>query len=171
MVKKMQQVTETLEKTTGDKAAHFAVNVKRPVVLDLVHYGSSKYDPDKFIPPTRKATIGVKPKGGFWASPVDSEYGWIDWCRDNEWGDLSKHFFCKFHGLLLVVDSISDMERLPWVDGRWNPEIDFGKVIDQYDGMMVTAKGEQDTRFTYPKSLYGWDCESVVVFNQDAIIT
>ena len=143
--------------------------VKRLVRLALVHYGNDEFVYEKFANPTGESRIGIKPKCGLWASPVSSKYGWREWCEDNDFGDLSKSFCFQFHGSLLIINSVEDLENLPWIEDSILPKIDFTEIVKRYDGMMVTEKGERETRFTFPKSLYGWDCESVVIFNRDCI--
>ena len=51
-----------------------------------IHYGSSKYDPNKFVEPKNNPDgyIISKPQGGLWASKVNSEWGWKDWCRSED---------------------------------------------------------------------------------------
>lgn len=48
------------------------------------------------------------------------------------------------------------------------PFLDYEKLAEVYDGMLLTEKGETTTRYS-PISLYGWDCESIVLFNLDCI--
>jgi len=48
--------------------------------MKVIHYGS-----DKFIPELFKSVENVnyvKPKGGLWTSPLDSKYGWSDFCKN-----------------------------------------------------------------------------------------
>lgn len=45
-----------------------------------IHYGSANYEPNLVSVP--RHAINGKPDRGLWASPVDSEYGWVDWCKD-----------------------------------------------------------------------------------------
>ena len=52
-------------------------------MIEYIHYGSNKFDKNKFIP-IRNEMFMTKPKGGMWASRVDSDYGWFDWCNNND---------------------------------------------------------------------------------------
>jgi hypothetical protein len=111
-----------------------------------------------------------KPKGGLWTSPVDSSYGWSDWSKDNEYGDLSSHFDLDFEGAVFEIDSLEDMNNLPWIENNSMYFVSFEPLVFMgYDAIRLTDKGQTDTRFTHPKSLYGWDCETVLVMNADAI--
>jgi len=131
---------------------------------DLIHYGADKYDKDKFMPISNRKW--VKPKGGLWTSPVTSERGWSDWSQEAQWGDLSESFTLKFSGSVLKIDCYDDISKLPWLNDNI---INFDDVID--DAIHLTVKGEEETRFSHPKSLYGWDCETVLILNPDCITT
>ena len=45
-----------------------------------IHYGSDKFDINKFLPIINQDYDWTKPKqGGIWASPIDAEFGWEQW--------------------------------------------------------------------------------------------
>ena len=139
------------------------------VRMRLVHYGADKYR-DDMIEPISDVPFRNKPQGGLWTSPVGSEYGWKNWCEAEDYGDLSNSFELEFEGTVLKIDSVEDMEQLPWieVDGVWF--VSFQALCPSpigfyYDAIHLTVKGQRDTRFTHPKSLYGWDCETVLILN------
>lgn len=131
--------------------------------IELIHYGAPEYIKSKFKGITSRSHQN-KPLGGLWTSPIESSYGWKDWSEDNDFGDLSRSFKIKFSGDVLIIDNEADMLNLPWIDDR---TIDF-TLIDA-DAIHLTEKGEHDTRLTWPKSLYGWDCETFLIFNRDCI--
>jgi hypothetical protein len=139
--------------------------------LSLITYGLGNELKPELIKPIRNS--GIKPKGGLWASPLNSNYGWKDWCEAESFGDLSTNFTFEFDGNVLIIDSFSDMKNIPWsepVQGYYT--IDFEKIKeDGFDAVFLTEKGQNETRLTYPRSLYGWDCESVIVLNHKRIIT
>ena len=58
-----------------------------------IHYGSDKFEPEKFQPIKNKM-LSVKPTGGLWASPVNAKEGWRQWCERNnfQYCDLKKIF-------------------------------------------------------------------------------
>jgi hypothetical protein len=144
--------------------------VDRLVKLRLRHYGNTRYKHDLFKP-ICDVPFRNKPKGGLWTSPVDSEYGWKDWSEDNQYGDLSIHFDLAFEGTVLEIDSVEDMNELPWIEQEFMHFVSFEPLVFMgYDAIHLTNKGQCDTRLTYPKSLYGWDCETVLVMNADAIL-
>ena len=143
--------------------------------IRCIHYGSSSFDPSKFKPiKDSEGFMGVKPRGGLWASPVNAEYGWVDWCKDNDYanGSLLESFELTVVGNILVIDSKENLDLLPWVDNdRFNCFISFETLVKAgYDAIHLTGRGEDETRYCFPKSLSGWDCESVLVLNKSSII-
>ena len=143
------------------------LEIVQNTTLELIHYGANKYFPEKVT--SIRDDHWIKPKGGLWTSPVNSGYGWRHWCEDNEFNAslLKKSFQLRFEGCLLTIDSVQDLEKLPWIDlsyGRCFPlweAIEFCGV----DAIHLTERGEQETRFSSPHNLYGWDCETVLVMN------
>jgi|GEM_PF-2510319 len=140
------------------------------LVLSLRHYGARQYDPSKFKPITDDHL--VKPRGGFWASPVGCNYGWREWCDAESFGDLSTHFDIEFEGVALVIDSLEDArDQLPWVElmPNWSFPLFQPLEMSGIDAVYLTERGQQETRFARPHSLYGWDCESVLVMNPKSL--
>ncbi len=145
---------------------------KKIANLTVIHYGDKEYVPGKFI--EIKNDDWIKPRFGLWTSPVDSEYGWKNWCSDNEFRECheSNSFKLKFkpHAKIVLVDSVDDLLLLPVrasniYTGR--NTIDFNFLAQTCDAMWLTDKGERQTRYSDPISLYGWDCETVLIFNKD----
>lgn len=123
-----------------------------------------------------------KPNGGLWSSPVICEYGWRDWSNDNDWGDLSTNFKFIFHGKVLIIDSLKDLSGLPVQNlechqrrsqrnhgAEFPRNLDFVKINKSYDAIWLTAKGEREARFERGIDIYGWDCETLLVMNQNVI--
>jgi hypothetical protein len=137
--------------------------------LKLITYGcGKKFDRRKFKP--IKNQPFVKPMGGLWASPVDATYGWREWCEAESFGNLSNCFTFEFDGNVFAIDSLDDAKRMPWTTYRGlltHP--DFEKMLKMgYDAIHLTERGQIATRFGEP-SLYGWDCECVLVMNPDCV--
>lgn len=141
------------------------------VNLRLVHYGASHYYPKEFNP-ISDVPFRNKPRGGLWSSPVGSSFGWREWCEAEQYGDLKKSFDFDFVGSVLKIDSVADMESLPWIECNGSHFISFQALCApgfSYDAIHLTERGQQETRFSFPKSLYGWDCECVLVLNPKSI--
>lgn len=143
---------------------------RKTSTLHLIHYGSTRFEPRKFTPVCDRHF--VKPNGGLWASPVDSKWGWKQWCESEGFrlAALKLSFTFTFRGSLFVIDSAEDMNRLPWIDSLHCPLFEPLQFCG-YDAIHLTVKGERETRFSHPRSLYGWDCESVLILNPSCIIT
>lgn len=144
--------------------------------MQLIHHGANRFDRSKFRHPAD--STWTKPRGqGFWASPVDSEWGWKDWCLSEEFAleRLEEKFTFEITGLIITIDSVEDLSLLDWVHIP-------GKIITNLNGIRfsrmamagidaihLTVKGEDETRHSRPFNLYGWDCESVLILNESII--
>ena len=112
--------------------------------------------------------------GGLWASPVDCSWGWANWCRSEEWneGALGEWFEFNYHGNVVVIDSHADLRALPQHNSKISHFFnspDFERLLaDGVDAIHLTERGEHETRFSEP-SLYGWDCECVLIMNPEGI--
>ena len=139
--------------------------------MNLVHYGSAKYRPESFRE-ISDVPFSKKPSGGLWCSPVESEWGWKDWCESESYGDLDESFCVEFSGDLLVIDCVLDMNKLPWIENSGIHFIAFQPLCVggfAFDAIHLTVCGERETRFSRPRSLYGWACECVLILNPDSI--
>lgn len=141
--------------------------------MELIHYGADSYLPELFMPVKDIERCFTKPSGGLWTSPVNCEYGWKQWCESEEFNvkRLTRHVRLRFNGNLLVIDDESDLDKLTWESPfkhmfypLWEPLVSAG-----YDAVHLTERGERKTRLTHPRSLYGWDCETVFVMNPASI--
>lgn len=152
-----------------------------PNKIDEVYVfcGSDHFDKNMFMPITNNPYPWVKPLGGMWSSPIDSDNTWADWCLGNGFRleRLDKHFrFVLAEGSKVLriksnkdLDELysqgykrSDFDRYPHDDMYY---LDFEKILaDGYDAIQVTITNE-----TY-WSLYGWDCDTLLVLNPDCII-
>lgn len=77
---------------------------------------------------------------------------------------------------LLVIDSYKDLEEkmvnthLIRTVLTGVSEVDFEAMSLCYDGMWLTMNGQKETRFVHPFHLYGWDVETVLLFNEKPIV-
>lgn len=151
--------------------------------IDKVYvvFGSDHFDRSMFVPITNESYPWVKPRGGMWSSPVNSEITWEAWCLDNRFGieKLGKQFrFILADGSRVLkissnkdLDDLysrgykrSDFDQYPYLhDDQYY--LDFEKILaDGYDAIQVTITNE-----TY-WSLYGWDCDTLLVLNPDSVV-
>ena len=143
--------------------------------MRFIHYGSSKFNPNRFI--KVKNSHWVKPfDGGLWASPKDSEYGWRDWCIDNDYGveklKRSFEFEIREDSKILNLRSMKEIREasdkgflyLAYPNRDDLFYLDFELIVKNYDAIYYECNNE--TYFP----LYGWDCDSLLVLNKNIII-
>lgn len=141
--------------------------------LHLIHYGADTYDPAKFKPVQNRNH--VKPYGGLWASPVNAEYGWREWClgEDFQVESLDQSFTFWYEGNVLIVNSHADMAKMYWRRVGSMDYPDYERMVrGGVDAIYLTDRGQQETRYSFPlgtRDLYGWDCESVLIMNPEEI--
>lgn len=131
-----------------------------------IHYGHKEFRLDLFTPPANN-TYFTKPRGGLWASSVDAEFGWRDWCelenfhcyRLNE----SFSFTLRDGAKVLCLDSVDCLEGLPRLKTFYNTwvTLDFEKLMETYDAIELVLSA--DMRLYW--KLYGWDCDSILILN------
>ncbi len=173
-----------LEAENAGQAQRIIASLYSPLVslrtLHLITYDcGSCFDRSKFNGVVNRCM--VKPSGGLWSSPVNSTYGWIDWCRAEDWsksGDFERSasisFTFELTGAVLTINDTQDLALLPDQDtpdtwcGLYLP--DFEAIAQAgVDAVYLTARGQELTRLSHPRNLYGWDCESVLVLNPETI--
>jgi len=135
--------------------------------VKLIHYGAKNYDP-KLVSPIKNSW--VKPEGGLWTSPINSEYGWKDWCTMEDFRECTEDnsFVIELYdwAKVYVIDDLEDLLALPFTTFFEGEYLDFEWLAKEYDAVWLTNKGEVKTRWTKP-ALYGWDCESVLILNPE----
>jgi hypothetical protein len=149
--------------------------------MRYVNYGNGVYDLDKWREVKNyEGSIGwIKPgTGGLWSSPVDSKWGWKDWCEAEDYDTdlLDEPYFefsLKEDSNIYVINSVHDLKFFKYCnlsDHYRRCVIDFERAAREYDAIFLTMQGEQETRYSDPYSLYGWDCETLLVLNKDSMI-
>lgn len=139
-----------------------------------IHYGHSEFSKELFNP--IKNNNFVKPMGGFWASDINAKRGWIDWCRDEDFrlDRLSSSFKFKLsdNARVLLIEQISKLNGLPLTeegliifDIAGTIYIDFEKLMENYDAIEVIISSDYNLYYT----LYGWDCDSILIMNPDIV--
>lgn len=144
-----------------------------------IHYGNKKFDLNRFHFPVNQS-FRNKPSGGFWASPIDAEYGWKQWNEDEHFVECSEENSFKFKlrddAKVFYISSKEDIDRLPLqitsTDGDIIP--DFERLMRLgYDAVEFSVSDNQafvDYRDSVYYLLYGWDCDSILVLNPYVII-
>lgn len=140
-----------------------------------IHYGHKHFDRRRFEPIRNDGYFGVKPDGGFWASPIDAEYGWRDWNEESKFVDCSKKNSFTFSlaptANVLVIDNKDKLCELPQrpSDGVEPPwfALDF-EAIKNSGVDVIEYVLSSDPRLYW--ALYGWDCDSILVMNPDVVV-
>ncbi len=164
-----------------------ATAMDKPV---YIHYGAKKFDPHINFPISNK-TCWNKPEGGLWASRADADFGWIDWCKEEHFRKYDKDDCFKFTmrnpDAVFTVHNYDDLQKLPWNDFWYEPGyhydpwwymIDFEECRDSgIDAIELCWYGkdcEHPTELNMETDLHyslgGWDCDSIVVLNPDAVV-
>ena len=139
--------------------------------MRYIHYGCTSFDKSKFQE-IKNEPYFCKPKGGLWASPVDAEYGWRDWCEAENFRECSKDnsfsFALKGNAKVYHIRSVSDVKAMPQVNtGITTFYIpDFEKMLA--DGWDAIELHMSECGALY-WALYGWDCDCILVLNPDIV--
>ena len=96
--------------------------------ITFISYGLDAFDYSKFRVPTFRA-VNNKPRGGFWASPLDSRYGWSKYCLQTDFQkeNLSKYvlFRLKKDAKIYIIDSKEDMDVIATDSEYSDKELDI----------------------------------------------
>ena len=147
---------------------------------EYIHYGSTKLH--KIIP-IKNIDYFTKPEGGLWASPVDAPFGWKEWCEREHFRETKEDNAFKFRvkdpSKIIHIRDVKDLEKLPRQKSKLGLEsptmiyLDFEKIQKDYDGIELHLSEEKQTIENFCNGLYfklyGWDCDSILIFHEDAI--
>lgn len=147
-----------------------------------IHYGSIHFDPTKGFPIENRKCWN-KPKGGLWASRIDASFGWKDWCREECFRECfdsnSFKFTIKDGYSVCTISTMQQLIRLLRQNVKPDPYIseypvDFVKCLDMsIDAIELCWYGKEYKDISSGdlyRALYGWDCDSIVVLNPDAVL-
>jgi len=141
-----------------------------------IHYGHSKFDP--IYVRYEVHPLACKPNMGLWASPVDTDWGWKDWCESEQWScsDMNLHFYFTLSDSAKIFEVHSEDDILPYLISTGTPTftktsigdgIDFDRIFREgYDGMELFISED----YSMHDGVFNvWDCDSIVVWNPDVI--
>lgn len=152
------------------------MNIKESKKI-YIHYGNSPatshFDPSLFGAIKNRHIPWTKPdaRSGLWGSPVDSEWGWRQWNESEKYVECNDEESFKFRlkpgNKVLTLKTKSDIEGIPELGTTGFPmpilgdeyHPDFEKLASMIDAIEI-----EDIAPFY-MSLYGWDCESILVLN------
>lgn len=137
-----------------------------------VHYGHKQFLKNRFRE-IRNIEF-VKPEGGLWASDVNAEYGWREWCEDETFLLCSEenafYFELAADANILHIRKKEDLEDLPKQKTEFEYVtrniLDFEALKEAgVDGIELHLS--EDHRLYW--ELYGWDCDSILIMNPDIV--
>ena len=146
-----------------------------------IHYGSTKFDHKLLENQVRVFKnggyiTGVNKPHGLWASPINSQCSWKDWCLCEDFKtetlDESFEFNISEKANILHVHKVEDavpyiIETPSDIDDDIYRNLDFPKLYAEFDGMELHIR--DDWHF-YRDSIFGtWDVDSLVVWNPAVI--
>lgn len=156
--------------------------------MRFIHYGHNEYIPEAFNPVCNIPAFN-KPTGGLWASPVDAEYGWADWCENEQMAEFnpeqgnSFEFELAASARVLTINCAADTDGLPLQEGQTPvPDlmadalfsikrplilpVDFESLAQEYDAILFNFSND----YGLYNAMYGWDCDSLLVLNKEVIV-
>ncbi len=134
-----------------------------------------------------------KPKKAWWGSPINADYGWMEYCLDHNcvpYYSIERYFSdCNriiwtlpVHSKILFINNYmdlvwcldnkyieSDNRYTKFCPYRWN----FNKLLkDGYSAIQLNNAnlGHGFAKTKLESIMCTWDCESIVVLDQDKII-
>lgn len=143
-----------------------------------IHYGATEFNPHYDKQHTGHEADWMhklnKPHKGLWGCRKGSEFGWKDFCEEDGFrtDSLSKHFCFKLakNAKILRLKSPNDClkyEVNPDDDAFFERQLDMAKIMNEFDGMEVLNANLDRMRYGY---FYGWDVDSIVVWNLDKVV-
>lgn len=148
-----------------------------------IHYNSDVFDKERL---KRALTYNKKYRKfdkpfGLWASPVDSQLGWKEWCECERFRleSLEKSFTFTLspEAKILTINNLKDAASYviedckELRDGRldfYYDRLDLANIYENYDAMEVNISNDYRFRNSV---FHGWDVDSICIWNPDIIST
>lgn len=147
-------------------------------MVQIISFGKTELTEEKFIQPKND---WIKPIGGIWGSTyIPDEVcssDWERWCIEENFGYNWREaviFTLKPDAKVYEIDSVQDLNNLTeeynMHSSAFLATLNFEAMVAAgIDAIHLTEKGQAETRFSRPYSLYGWDVESWLILNINAI--
>jgi len=148
--------------------------------MKYIHYGHKAFSLNDFIDVSNEEYRN-KPKGGLWASPIDSKYGWKQWCEDEQFRECNDEnsfiFELKPEAKIYQINCKEDilkLQKIEYAMMRSNIYPDFEQIKESgIDAIQFNLSNDNEGTFDDSMyfALYGWDCDSLLVLNKHIIKT
>lgn len=143
-----------------------------------IHYGNDTFSREQITKTVKERNPYRTDKpAGLWASPVDTDLGWKNYCEREEYKTetLSSSFKFKLRkgARVLHIHSLEDAEEYLLVKDKseynaWY-ELDLEKIYFNFDAMEVTMS--DDWMNLHDNNVfYNWDVDSICVWNPYVVI-
>lgn len=148
--------------------------------MRYIHYGNKHFDLTKFKPVKNADGGSTKPaSGGFWASPIDSEWGWKQWCEAEIFHVENLATWFEFElasdARVLHISNVNHLKKLKRYEWElqsilFTPDFeDAAKHWDAIELHLTEAPTLSNMESLYFQ-LYGWDCDSILIMNPEIVI-
>ncbi len=150
-------------------------------LVEYIHFGSKCFD-RAMCETIKNREYFNKPFGGLWASAVNAKFGWKEWCSANNYADLTEEnsfrFTLKDSARVWHIWSTEDANHMPRQENKLGIPMlwlcpDFERLVaDGYDAVelhLSEETGEHGIADGLYFTLYGWDCDSILVLNPDIV--
>ena len=125
----------------------------------------------------------AKPMGGFWASPVQAPFGWVDFCRKVDYAPsfgMQKKFCFSLspEAQIFRVTAREDFELLPKMETATDSPVGKISMIDfeecvrcGIDAIEYCYSVHSDEMLSdeMDRNMPGWDCDSILIMNPQVI--
>ena len=155
------------------------MNVENKV---YIHFGADHFEPTRIQ--IQNNHWRNKPMGGFWGTPEDSPNNWKSWCLSKKIRTRSLNHYFRFrlfeNAKVFFVNSEEKEQMLPlqvideatYLKGIREYQPKLGHIYD-FEALKKNGYDAVEISITEcPKlfwSMYGWDCDSIVVLNADVV--
>ena len=99
---------------TNPKTTKEVKNIK-----EFIHYGSNTYNPEKLFQAVQTRYERYDKPQGLWASPVDSNFSWYDFCTSENFkkDSLKESFKFTIHpnARILYINKLEDAKKYMYV--------------------------------------------------------
>lgn len=136
-----------------------------------IHYGHKAFSINEFMP-VSNWRLRNKPMGGLWASPLDAERGWKNWCEAEEFAECDEKNSFRFRlargAKVYHIRNKKDVDALPEQKERLEfvRSVDFEKMMK--DGWQAIELHLSECPELY-WALYGWDCDCILVLDPNVV--
>lgn len=146
--------------------------------MKYIHYGDSSYD-RKLLEHVGLRDLysdSFKPYG-LWASPVNAERSWNNWCRSNDFllDTLDKSFQFKLSAdaKILHIDTMEVGKKYLIAFDKYRDKVyyrlDLKTLYEKYDGVELHFSNDA-VNFHRSNCFNVWDVDSICIWNPNVVI-